>query len=381
MSTAYDGPGIRAPGGPEWRLAHALALLFVALCCALVLLAPPESGILKRNLPTPDMPWEGFGIAEVYITPAGNWLISRREYVDRVPRYQINPNSTYVPLRESITPYRDADVSGSFSSNRQVTPAGSTLRITSRRGTGYRLWMQLMRDDPRLADYLNPLPGGQPAEAAAEVPFVGPLRLKQRELLDAMPSGITVIFNQHEQIVPVTVLPGHWLYEVYDSACYVDPYVYVTTDRQRVLHKLRLTDHGDTTAVSVERSVELAAHGAAPASSRCRLVHDPRRGICILRTDGSVEVYDPQTLEHSASEQLPGVWEIEYAAYDLRPGTYNPQLGTPLTRRQYERAMQGLMLGFLASLLGLALLWRPQWKSTSAATTADSSSSGGSAST
>lgn len=383
MNEIFDGPGIESPLDKWPRFAAACLLGLLALSSGVLLTEPPR-GPLKRPSSEPDMPWRGHGLSEVYISSEGTWTITRRGYADREARYTITADGSLSTVYDRSLPYQGEDVSGAFNDAWQGVAEGTSLRVTSRRGTGYRDWLGAMRKE-RLENYLNPLPGeaAETAEPAAEpenttdgsspdsaAGQMDTAALNTRELLDRAYSAVTVVFNMRDELVDIEVLDDHWFFLVYDAACFADPYIYLTTDRQRMLHKLRVDQGSELPRIELLSSSKLDLGPEIP-SRRCRVVRDPQRGICILQSNGMRYWFDPDTLEAAGSDKLPGVWEPEYAAFDLRPGRHSHFLGEPLTKAQYNRVMRAIMLVFLVSLLGLAMLWRPQWKSTSALTTAD----------
>jgi hypothetical protein len=355
------------------------------------------------------MPWShGYGLSEVYISSDGTWTITRREYVDRKQRYTITARGELITQAQSERPYSGEDVSGTFNENWVGVKDGTTLRVTSRRKSAYWEWLSAMQRE-RLEDYENPLPAldqvrDEPAlssqaapdhddqKAAAQVtdsedkpgsdsledaavpvldsPDTSSLtapttsqetRLAKqatREMLDNHYTAVSVVFNMRNQLIDIEILRDHWFFHVYDAACFVDPYLYLTTDRQRVLHRCLIDQSEQLPRVERIHSVVLAPWPRQP-DRRCRLVHDPLRGLCILQPDGTRHWFDSETLQQLGSDKLPGNWEPEYASFDLRPGYHNAFLGHALTKAQYERCMRGILLTFLACLLGLVSIWRP----------------------
>jgi hypothetical protein len=381
------------PLWPQRGLSRAtvgIALGLLAVLC-LTLLLPLEL-VIKRNQPPLDLPWFGLGLNSVYILEDGKWIIIRSAYLDRQRRYELEPDGRLRTDRDPgvFTGGLAADVSGGFSPGARMTKLGRSA-ISIKPGQPYRAWMFSLRSDGDYA-YLNPLPADDPLTpltvTARTVPLLSadradpkpgttdPPRIKD-EALRSPASGIAVHLNQRTRIEQFVILPGHWFFDISDDVAYIDPYLYFTTDRQRMLHRLRFDEPpGGHAQLTIDRSVPLDI--PVDTENSCRIGMDPiRNELFLLRSDGTRYWFDPASLKRTGEDQLPGVWEAEYAQLSLMPGGFNPYAyyGTPLSRRNYERLMQGAMLVFLASLLGLSMLWRPRWNSTSAAATADSSSS------
>jgi hypothetical protein len=345
------------------------------LAIASSLLLSGRSGLIKRNQPPADRPWADYGLTGVYITDKGTWTIARRQYADRQTRYVFEPEGAFTTSSGSTT-YQGQDVSGGNTPH--YTPAGNTVTVNP--APPYYAWMRSLRSTGGDARYLNDLPAQPPDTAPVDSSLFAPRSsVGQGASKDTTylgePSFIQVkIGNPASALRVAHVLPGHWFYDIYDDMSSVDGTLWLTSDNQRMLHRLQVIETDpEHPQIAVQASVPLPFE---PTWHNCRIGVDPlREQLYILLADGRRYWFDPLNLELIESEQLPGVWEMEYASWSTRPGPYSPYLGSPLTKLQHDRILRSAMLVFLASLLGLALLWRPQWKSTSAATTADSSSS------
>jgi hypothetical protein len=388
MSAEHDYPELH--GGGLSRVVGAVVLVLLAIASLALLI--PASGIVKRNRPPADMPWFGSGLNSVFVLADGTWIISRSTYVDRKQRYEISADGELQTFSDRGV-FRIGlaeDVSGGFSPGARTTKAGQSL-IAIKPSAEYYSWLSGLRHDGD-HDFLNPLPttdrpppytvsaqevqltlhpGDKPSTTSAG----DATAYYHDQVLTPPKTGVAVRLNQRVRLMEFLILPGHWYFDIADDAAFIDPYLYITTDRQRMLHKLRIEDPpGQLPEMLVERS---ALTGVPQSSSpHCQIGLDPRQGrLFLLRPEGDRFWFDPDTLEPAGQDKLPGNWEPEYAQLSQFPGPFSPYFGTPLSERGYNRLMQAAMLVFLASLLGLSLLWRPRWKSTSAATTADSSSS------
>lgn len=373
-STRFDGPGI-ATVAPRDRLVL-VCLLTPLLVAALAILLGPRNGLLKLNAPPTDRPWADLGLSGLFVAPDGTWNITRQQYADRQQRYELSPEGSLTTYTGGM--YRGDDVSGGTRLRPYITPAGNTATINP--APPYYAWLRSLRpggngDKDFRNELPKELPSSEPVPARRLAPRVEglPHRIGTDSEYLEKESYVQIKFSNFQSSREARVLPGHWFYDVFDDMAAIDSTIWLTTDKQRMLHRLRLIeDDPDHPLVAVERSAMLPFD---PTSHNCRIGLDPlRQELFILLSNGMRYWFDPVTLEPHDSEQLPGVWEREYASWDIRPGKYSQYIGAPLTEAQYDRIMRAAMLVFLASLLGLALLWRPQWKSTSAATTADSSS-------
>jgi hypothetical protein len=378
-------PDLSQRSGSRWPPACLLSLLALGAVSLLV----PHDGLIKRNAAPADMPWFGSGLNSVFVLADGTWVITRSAYLDRRQRYEISPDGALRTFsdRSAFKIGVAEDASGGFSAGARTTQAGSSIGVKP--SAEYYAWQSNLESHGGFA-FLNPLPANEPAPpysvTAAEVQLKlhageEPRTTGDEEVyyhdqtLPPAETGVSIRLNQRDRLVQFDLLPRHWFYEVADDIAFIDPHLYITTDRQRMLHKLRIDDdRAGLPMLHVECSVATGA--PVSFSPRCQVGLDPRQHkLFLLRPDGSRFWFDPDTLAPLGGDQLPGVWEPEYAQFSLRPGPFSPYFGEPLSQRGYERLMQAAMLVFLASLLGLSLLWRPQWKSTSAVTTADSSSS------
>jgi hypothetical protein len=385
-----DGHGTRAARRLA-RLYLALKLLglaAVAAACLAVLQGWPGTP-LKRNLPPSDLPWQGYGIRKLTVGPDGAWHILRAGYVDRQRRLEVSPGGALTAFHDDNLASREVDASGGFDVVERTTDLGSVISVKPSRA--YYKWLKDLRrgGDKQL---LNPLPdpasdaGARPGTRAVLQEWMPEVEHPGQPTHVDLPAppdtGVAVWLNPHNKLAFFSLLPGHWYFsDVADCAAFKDDKLWLTMDRQRNLYRLRIDEPGGAPPeITLEAGVPLDLPGLATHAGRLGL--DPRRGqLFLVRPDGQRYWFDPQTLMPTGSDALPGDWVPEYAEFDLRAGGYNAYMGTPLSRAQYDALMQGTMVVFLASLLGLAMLWRPQWKSTLAPTTADSGSSASSENT
>jgi len=233
-------------------------------------------------------------------------------------------------------------------------------------------------------DYLHAQrkPGAKAAKEPAETAAL-PRSFSDDPLFDNPDQSQTSIEISDK---PTPVLPGRHYFPIYDSACVIDPNLWMTTDRITQLHHLRATDAAGENPKEVQievkelKSVNLSIPGVEGQDSV--LGHDPiRKEIFLLLTDGRRFWFDPQTLAPTGEEQLAGYWKREVASVGHPLGRYGLRTGAALTESGYRRFMSLVVVVFLGSLLWLAWHWRTPWKFTSEATTGDSSSKSSSATT
>lgn len=382
------------------RLPPRLAML---LCSALALAALwqlgsfPGSQIRKFDPPV-DMPWSGRGLGHIYIDAEGNWVINRTGYADRYKRYAISASGTLTRTREANFIGAESDISGISHGGTPVLSWGAKLKVKA--SISYREWVTRYRDEHK-PDQAKGEPGTDPekeigatgrdiAPAAQDVPLRSHLPTYVRLADEAMRSGDSYIpievmperaTSESDKRRVDLVLKGHHYFPVFDSWAFIEPDLWLTSDRLRYLHHLRVEPDGKSAKVLVEKSVPLDLGAAIVDRSAVAGVDPVAKQLFIVLASGERFWFDPQSLAMTKTEKLPGVWEFEYAEIGYTGKGYSFYRGSPLTKNAYERIIGGLMVVFLGSLLGLGLAWRSTWRSTAEATTEASASNNSSSST
>jgi hypothetical protein len=350
-------------------------IVWVAIVAALIsgwhVFALPGSLVHLYRMPE-DMPSFGFGLAGVTIRPEGEWVIRRLHYADRMGRYTILPDGELVRQKDHGAEL-ERDRSGSFLSSRVYMTNGHTLKISASSST-----TRIIRNQREQAL----------ASKGVELPAAG-FTAKRAEIGAVLepPSVFITVFSA-QQAQRFSVLKGRHYYEMIDAACFRSPYIWITTGKLDQLHRISASDTGTDDPATPDRdeSIEVVELNSVeldiPAQSNdTSLGKDPHSGrLYIVTASGDRYWFDPETLEQTGRDRLPGHWEPEYAVLAATRSrsdypAYGDDVGVPLTRAGYERLMRGLMLVFLASLTVLAVRWRKPWKYISEATTAASPSS------
>lgn len=361
----------RAMAGPS-RVGQGLLAAALLLLSAWQLFDLPGAPVRRVEQPL-DLPWFGFGLQGGFIEPDGTWIINREGYADRQKRYVIHPDGELEKQRGSGI-FEGEDVSGSYRGVGVLMAERSALRL--RAGAGYYRWQEQLRRQA-LEQQEPGRRGGDAGRATGQgVPaFFTPEGLPPAEF---GPMNVIVKITQAQKELDFPILNDRSYFGVYDSACFIDPDLWLTSGHLRQIHRVLASDAGGRIRVRELASVELNIENVPDYDSL--LLHDPRRGqLALLLSDGRRFWFDPATLELAGQDRLPGYWKREYASYGSRLGRYGLRTGFGLSEAGYQRLLRALMLVFLASLLWLAWLWRGPWKYTLAATTGDSGSSNRSA--
>jgi len=371
-----------------------LLLAALAVSCIWQLAGLPGARI-QKYVPAADMPWSERGLDFIYIDAEGNWILNRVGYADRMSDYEITPNGVLTRHADKNYEGNTTDISGIPHGGTPVLSWGAKVKV--RPSYTYFKWTDRLKREANVTygePAAPPVPEGA-APAKREEPVQPSLSLARHlpwyvQIADRMMEApgsavpIEVYLNRAEtlegrsHIVPV--LEGHHYFPVFDSWALVEPDLWLTTDRLRYLHRLRVTQAGEDAKVALELSVPLKLEMQAERS--CVLGKDPKRQLLfILLATGDRFWFDPQTLAPAGRDKLPGDWRLEYGEVGYSGPNYKLEQGWPLSEDGYQRVQGALMVVLLASLLGLTLLGRRAWKSTSATTTADTSSNGSSSAT
>lgn len=357
----------------------AMLLAWLGVCVAAWQLLGLPGALVKRYIPPADMPWYGFGLAGVFVEQDGRWVIHREGYADRKRKYQLSPAGALSRFTESDVYDQNRNTAGSKGRGVQL-PGGGVLNVKPSRH--YYDWLQYMRSGKGERQAESALRGA-PGTAVQ----TGPARPAQLPGYGASPAEIAagtpyVILRVYKDDKPhlYRVLSGHHYFPVYDSVCYVAPWLWLTTDRLRYIHRIYLDDSSG--------QVELREAGTQVLDPGARIDRDTSLGLdrrqgrlFILLSGGQRCWFDPRTLQLLSRDQLPGVWEAEYACLGDPRRDYNFERGYPITKAQYQLLMRSLVIVFLGCLLYLAVRWRHAWNFIAAATTEASSSSGRSSNT
>lgn len=391
-----------APRPPFNAVPPLLLLAVLAVFCIWQLAGLPGT-LLKKFAPPADMPWSGRGFRLVYIDKDGDWVLNRVGYADRMMRYEVSPNGTLTRFADQSFEGSTTDISGIPHGGTPVLSWGAKVKVKG--SAAFHLWTQRVKRAAHM-DYGPPLPEPS-ADSAVEGGAASGAQAQQAETQDStgapLEPGLSLtrhlpwyvqladqMMQDHASAVPIDVylnlaatpaerehtvalLIGHHYFPVFDSWALVEPYLWLSTDRLKYLHKVHVTQAGDDAVLIPEKSVPLDL-GVQVDRSTVMGVDPERKLLFILLATGDRFWFDPQTLDPAGHDKLPGDWRYEYGEIMDGP-RYSLYRGLPLSEGGYQRIMGGLMLVLLAALIGLTLLGRHIWKSTSATTTAASSSS------
>lgn len=359
------------------RRSFALVAVLAAVVAGWQLFALPGAQI-KRYDPPVDMPWYGFGLAGVFVEQDGKWVIHREGYADRKRKYEISADGALTTFDESGVYDQTRDTSGSKGRG-TVLPGGGVLNVKPSRH--FYGWLREMRagGSEVKADALLAQP---PATAAPGPGFSGPLPrygVSGAELAAGNPCVILRVYID-DKPYEHKVLAGYHFFPVYDAVCYDAPWLWLTTDKLRFMHKLYVDDTSGAAVIRAELT--------RPFDPQLKVDHDTSLGVdrragllFLLTSSGDRFWLDPETTALKRRDKLPGVWRAEYACLgDPRPD-YNFERGYPVSKQQYELLMRSLVIIFLGSLLYLAVQWRQAWKFIAAATTGASRSNSRSSTT
>jgi hypothetical protein len=355
------------------RRGLALLAAGLVLLCAWQLLGLPGN-MIKRYDPPLDMPWFGFGLSGVFVEQDGRWVIHREGYADRMRKYKISPYGTLAKFEESGVYDLKLDTSGG-KGHGVVLPGGGVLNVKVSRQ--YYGWLKKVRsgngERSSTGDVVisTPEPGPvtpPPAQSLPSYSHPGSMPTAQQPY-------VIVRVYKNSQPQEYNVLSGYHYYPVFDSVCYVAPYLWITTDRLHYLHRIYLNDKAGPVEIRVEKTLPLDL--GVQVEHDTSLGVDHHRGMLYLvLPTGERYWFDTQQVKLHSQDKLPGVWEAEYACLgDPRPD-YSFDRGVPLAKWQYQLLLRCLVVVFLGSLLYLAVQWRQAWKYIAVATTVASSSSG-----
>jgi len=374
--------------GTARRVMLGVALLLAVLCGWHVFDLPGSA--IKRNIAPPDFTGMNFGLRQIWIVADGTWTMWREGYLDRMQMYYLDPQGRLTTERDKIIAFEGNDVSGVAHGSPKLMDAGFGLKIRGSpsyfemirrlRPPGvpgsiseitYEMQQQAGAQTP--PDQKAPAPANAGAESpeAATPDYYDPAEVWAPETEPELREEDGIIVQVSNKLMQV--LPGHVYYPSRDSYAYLDPHLWVVSDCQRWLHRIEtsIQDGQVVLTPAVSRQLDIAGR----TKRDCIVGRDPISGeLFIALSDGELLHFDAQTLEPLEATQLPGEWRQEYAALSLAALPYSPELGWPLGETAYRRLMASLMVVFIASLLVLVTIWRKSWKSTSAATTADTNS-------
>jgi len=350
MSISLPEALYSAPRAPAWRTILTITAAVLVVLSGWQLFGLPGT-LVKKYSPPYDMPWYGWGLRGVFIKPDGNWVIHRTGYADRMSKYELTADGKLQRFEDTGGIFTEKDVSGTYHGGSKIMDSRNYVQVLFHRP--YIDWLRSLRE-----------PETDDDEFYIE---------KADEYIGANEGYITVrtfgvIADEKHR-----VLAGHHFFPVFDSWGYVDPHLWLTSDRVRYLHRLYASDRDGEVRVTAEQTVALKLKEEAQRG--CTVGFDPFRDqVFLVTASGQRYWFNPQSLASAGQDQLPGCWLPEHAEIgNLRPG-YNFDLGVPLTHAGYERLMRVLMIVFLLSLVWRAIQWRMAWKYTLAATTAGSSS-------
>ena len=405
---------------PANRVAWLVVAAIVAVFAGWQVFGLPGN-LIRRNIAPPDLSGKAWGLRELWIEDNGTWSIKREGYADRRGLYKLTPEDQLWREDEAPLLYEPYDWSGIAHGSPKIMQGGYLLDVKA----SPRYWelvrgMRRAEDEPKLprpeaataepdgeeapAESVN---GDAPVETAEEEPttattpsgynlplpsFGDDLAAAVAAMDPAEPPAGDAPAHEDKSYVPLEIyhmqheghsehiLPGSEYYPSMDSWAYVYPNLWLTTNNQQWLHRVPVTVEEDEVVIGEAVSVELDTTGRLPMD--CVVGWDRGRdALFILRADGFRRWYDPVTLARTGSDELPGVWQQEYATLNAGPVQFVYDSGYPLTRDGYRRLMRVLMVIFLGSLLAIAILGSVIWRSTSAATTAATGSSDSSATT
>jgi hypothetical protein len=362
----YERPARQRRDTSVWRVV-------AALCCLLSgwqFFGLPGSPIRVIKVPE-DLPWFGFGMQGVFIEPSGDLIIHREGYADRMKKYIYKANGALQKHRGSSV-YQGEDVSGSYRGVGVLMSKSSALRLRS--GPGYHKWQEALRNDVlkkakgKTAPSDDALPD-DPAVPASPRFFPD----QEPDGKDYGPMNVTVKITNSQGLHDFPILTSYNYFSVFDSACVADPDLWLTSGHLKHLHHVYASDAGARVDVHELLTKDLAIPD--PPDFDSALLLDPLSGrLELLLSDGRRYWFDPQSLDPLGEDKLEGYWEREYASAGNVLGRFGLRTGFGFSKSGHDRVMRALMIVFLASLLGLAWMWRTPWKYTSATTTADTSS-------
>lgn len=388
-------PGL---GDPAQRAANARrALVAVALLLAVLtgwhVFNLPGSAI-KRNSSPPDFSGMNYGLRQIWIVADGTWTLWREGYLDRMQMYYLDPQGRLTAERDKQIAFEGNDVSGVAHGSPKLMAGGYGLKL---RGSPSFFEMIRKLRPPEvpgsISDVTTEIQQRAEDAASGKLPFTpqagaddgkaAPPEDAPREYYDpardwGAPAGAQ-LREEDGIIVQVSdrllqVLPGHVYYPSRDSYAFLDTHLWIVSDQQHWLHRVEASEQDGKVVLTPVAAQKLDIAGRTKRD--CIVGRDPISGeLFIALADGELLHFDAMTLKPLDTTQLPGEWRQEYAALSLAALPYSPELGWPLSKVAYRRLMALLMVVFIASLLVLVTEWRKAWKFTSAATTADTSSS------
>lgn len=391
MSVEFRREMLEPPTRPPITTAGVMLLAgLLTLLCAWQLFGLPGAVLKKLRIPE-DMPTFGFGLAGVNIKPDGTWVIRREAYADRMGRYEISPDGLLTKQRQTGLS-EEPNVIGTLGrmpvkmegrAYLQVRPSQAyfdgqqELRRKFEKKSGRSIGGKEPLDRLEHSQLGEPPPPAKLVGQAAKTPLYVLLNISQVNSSvpeNRLPETVSSVGDYEYH-----VLDGHQFYRSIDSAAYRAPDLWLTTDRGKLLHRLKVSETEGGILVGVLKTVET---GFTPLpENSIRLGREPSSGrLFIVRPSGERDWYDPESLALLAEEKLPGDWEREFGAITLAPETgrdylnYSTYGGWALTEAAYKRIQRGLLLVMLGGLLVLVCLWRTPWRFISAATTAASSS-------
>jgi hypothetical protein len=352
-------------------------LLALFAACAVVLSAWQlfnlPGTIVKRYDPPVDMPWYGFGLAGVFVEQDGRWVIHREGYADRMRKYKISPYGTLAKFEESGVYDQQLDTSGGKGRGVRL-PGGGVLNVKPSRH--FYGWLKQVRSGKgqRTSSGDVEIPTPEPEQAIPHSAGGLPSYAQPGAGTDAQTPYVIARVYKHDQAQEYSVLLGYHYYPVFDSVCYMAPYLWITTDRLHYLHRIYLDDSTGPTVIREEKTL--------PLDLGVKVEHDTSLGVdhrvgmlYLVLSSGERFWFDIQQAKLARKDKLPGVWDAEYACLGDPRREYSFDRGYPLTKAQYQLVLRCLVVVFLGSLLYLAVQWRQAWKYIAAATTGASNSS------
>jgi hypothetical protein len=341
---------------------RALLAGLIALVSGWMLFGLPGNPVHLVRQPE-DLPFYGYGLAQLEISQEGHWVIRRHWYADRMGRYEIDPEGRVTKYRGALRPLVEGVQEIWDDPDDFIMPEGHTLKVTPSRS------YYIERQNYRKERGFPPLPDTRSQPSKDQLARNKAIEAKRWE-----EPYVIVMTYRDQQPEAHLVLQGHTYYEILDSRSFRHPNLWITTDRLKYLHRIKATDVGGKVVIEVQKTVPLQIDSKVDADAKVGL--DRSKGeLFLLLANGERHWFDPQTLEHLRQEQLPGQWEREYATVGFlreRKGypPVPPGMGYALTERGYNRLMQVLAVTFIASLIVLALELTRAWRSTSERTTA-----------
>lgn len=393
-------PQKERPSGTGSNMQLLGIVLLITIFSAWQLFNLPGALLKKVRVPE-DMLEFGFGLASVQIGPAGEWIIRRQAYADRMGRYDISADGILTRSKErglASEPNRTGTMTQPYmrmEGHSYLDVAPGPAYFTQRRELRAKAGKLSHKGKPLLNNETDPraqLPGehiepkiiGKEAETGHFV-ALNILRVSRWLAVNELPEQV-----RGEAQLQYQLLEGHDYYAVIDSAAYKAPDLWLTTDKGQFLHHLRASEAtlGLPEGAPAEDGIEIKVLQSIPLKD---LLPVQRNGIVLGRDHGSERLFlvlpdgqrlwfNPNDLSLLGRDKLPGFWQREYGAltFDvvqrLEYPNYNMESGWPLTESAFKRIQRILALVMLGGLLGLAWLWRTPWRFISAATTAASNS-------